>query len=397
MFDSSPPRHVARAKSCAEVSLRDRQGYETAIAALRDVAAHARVWVSMPVLEGITPRALVESREAVDSLDPSGLRRRDGIFRLDEIGLSAMDHVALYGDAVFEGILIRNHSIFLYRDHLERLESSAAKIALQIPMDRYELTNRLLETCRRVEFPDGAGYIRLVVTRGIGDLGINPMKCITPTVFAIVSTIRLYAREAYQRGIPLGLTRRIRRPSAATLDPNIKSNNYLNNVLALIEGTKNNGYVESLMLTPDGYVSEATVDNIFSVLKHPGWETDPAQVEVRTPSSIYCLVGITRASVMKLAQRRGYRVTVRDDLLPIDLIGPGKECFMTGTGAGVMPITRIEDVDVGDGRPGPITMGLVDDIGQMMSDPSNGLPIDTPREAIAEAIEGRAPASGRLT
>jgi branched-chain amino acid aminotransferase len=151
------------------------------------------------------------------------------------------------------------------------------------------------------------------------------------------------------------------------------------------------------MLTPDGYVSEATVDNIFSVLKHPGWETDPAQVEVRTPSSIYCLVGITRASVMKLAQRRGYRVTVRDDLLPIDLIGPGKECFMTGTGAGVMPITRIEDVDVGDGRPGPITMGLVDDIGQMMSDPSNGLPIDTPREAIAEAIEGRAPASGRLT
>jgi branched-chain amino acid aminotransferase len=350
----------------------------------------------MPVIEGITPRALVESREAVETADPSGLRRRDGIFRLDEIGLSPLDHVALYGDACFEGILIRNGHIFLYREHLERLESSAAKMELDIPLDRFELTDRILETCRRVPLPEGAGYIRLVVTRGIGDLGINPLKCVTPTVFAIVSTIRLYSREAYEKGIPLGLTRRIRRPSAVTLDPNIKSNNYLNNVLALLEGTRGRGLVESLMLTPDGFVAEATVDNVFSILKHPGWESDPSKVELRTPSSQYCLIGITRSSVMQLAQRRGYRVVVRDDLLPIDLVGPGKECFMTGTGAGVMPITRIEDVDVGEGRPGPVTMNLVDDIGRMMSDPANGLAIDTPREMIPEALEGRTPASGRL-
>lgn len=374
----------------------DRKAYDAAIAALRDVASRARVWVSMPVIEGITPRVLVESRDAVDTLDPSGLRRRDGIFRLDEIGISALDHVALYGDAVFEGILIRNHALFLYRDHLERLESSAAKIELQLPMDRYRLTDRLLETCRRVQFPDGAGYIRLVVTRGIGDLGINPLKCVTPTIFAIVSTIRLYAREAYERGIPLGLTRRIRRPSASTLDPNIKSNNYLNNVLALLEGTRNTNFVETLMLTADGFVAEATVDNVFSVVRHPGWEGDPSKVEVRTPSSLYCLVGITRAAVMQLAQRRGYRVVVRDDLLPVDLVGPGKECFMTGTGAGVMPITRIEDVEVGEGRPGPVTLGLVDDIERMMTDPANGLAIDTPRDAIPEAIEGRTPAPGRM-
>jgi branched-chain amino acid aminotransferase len=349
----------------------------------------------MPVVEGVTPRALVQARDAVETEDPSGLLRRDGIFRLDEIGLSPLDHVALYGDAVFEGILIRNRSIFLYREHLERLEASAQKIDLDIPMDRVELTARVLDTCRAAQLPDGNGYIRLVVTRGMGDLGINPAKCVTATVFAIVSTIRLYSRDAYAKGIPLGLSRKIRRPTATTLDPTIKSNNYLNNVLALLEGTRGRGYVESLMLTPDGYVAEATVDNIFSVVRNPGWESDPSQVEVRTPSGQYCLVGITRATVMQLARRRGYRVTVRDDLLTVDLVGPEKECFMTGTGAGVMPITSIEGIEIGDGRPGPVTMGLVEDIGRMMQDPANGLPVDTPKEMIAEALEGRAPAPER--
>lgn len=373
--------------------MRDRKGMEAAIEALRDVASRARVWVSMPVIEGVTPRALLDSPDATDSPDPSGLRRREGIFRLDEIGLSPLDHVSLYGDAVFEGILIRNRSIFLYREHLERMESSAAKIDVQLPMDRFRLTERLLETCRRVSFPDGAGYIRLVVTRGMGDLGINPLKCVTPTVFAIVSTIRLYSRDAYAKGIPLGLARRIRRPDASTLDPNIKSNNYLNNVLALQEGTRGTSHVESLMLNAAGFVAEATVDNVFSVVRRPGWESDPSCVELVTPSSQYCLVGITRGAVMKLAQRRGYRVVVRDDLMPIDLVGAEKECFMTGTGAGVMPITSIAGVPVGDGTPGPVTMALVDDIGRMMADPANGLSIDTPNELIPEILEGRAPAS----
>ena len=373
--------------------MRDRKGFEAAIEALRDVGSRARVWVSMPVIEGITPRALLDAKDAVDSADPSGLRRRDGIFRLDEIGLSPLDHVALYGDAVFEGILIRNRHVFLYREHLERMEASAAKIGISIPMDRFKLTERILETCRRVDFADGAGYIRLVVTRGMGDLGINPLKCITPTVFAIVSTIRLYSRDAYAKGIPLGLSRRIRRPDASTLDPNIKSNNYLNNVLALQEGTRGTPYVESLMLNAGGFVAEATVDNVFSVVRHAGWESDPSCVELVTPSSQFCLVGITRGAVMKLAQRRGYRVVVRDDLLPIDLVGADKECFMTGTGAGVMPITSIAGVEVGDGKPGPVTMALVDDIGRMMTDPVNGLSIDTPNEMIPELLEGRAPAS----
>ncbi len=362
--------------------MRSYEELQAAAEALREVGSRARVYLSMPLVEGITPRALADSPgPAVE--DAAGFPRKDGIFRLDEVGLSPMDHVALYGDGVFEGILIRNHSIFLYREHMDRLERSLEKVGIELPIGRQELTERLLETCRDVDLDDGIGYIRLVVTRGVGDLGINPKKCVTPTIFAIVSTIRLYSRDAYERGIPLGLTREIRRPDRAMLDPNIKSNNYLNNVLALIEGTRIGGLAESLMLTRDGYVAEATVDNIFSVRRRPGWENDPSKVEIRTPCAEYCLVGITRETVMGLAEKRGYKVLVRDDLMPIDLVGPEKECFMTGTGAGVMPITAIEAVPVGEGKPGPVTMQLVDDIGEMMDDPNNGLRLDTSNEELA--------------
>jgi branched-chain amino acid aminotransferase len=340
----------------------------------------------MPIIEGVTPRALVDDPDGTVTEDPSGLPRKDGIFRLDEIGVSTLDHVALYGDGVFEGILIRYNSIFLYEDHLDRMHRSMEKIGIELPMSREELTERIVQTCRLVELPeDSAGYIRLVVTRGIGDLGINPKKCVSPTVFAIVSTIRLYPRQAYNEGICLGLSRRIRRPSRSVLDPNIKSNNYLNNVLALIEGTREKGLVECLMLNEAGYVAEATVDNIFSVVKRSGWESDPSRVEVRTPSSEYCLIGLTRETVMGLAADRGYSVVARDDLLPIDLVGPGKECFMTGTGAGVMPIVQIEDVPVGDGKPGPVTLKLVDDIEAKMKDPASGLPLG--RVSLEEKVE----------
>ena len=355
--------------------------------ALREVGTRARVYLSMPIIEGVTPRQLIEA-PGEPTQDPDGVPRKDGIFALDEVGLSPIDHVALYGDAVFEGILIRGNAMFKYREHMDRLDNSLEKIGVELPIDRQTLTQRLLETCREVKFPEGgAGYVRLVVTRGVGDLGINPRKCVSPTIFAIVSTIRLYSREAYRQGIPLGLSRQVRRPGRNVLDPNIKSNNYLNNVLALIEGTRGTPLVESLMLTTEGYVAEATVDNIFSVVRHDGWESDPSRVEIRTPSSEYCLVGITRETVMELAESRGYKVVVRDDLLPIDLVGPGKECFMTGTGAGVMPITHLENVDIGDAVPGPVTLGLVDDIQAMMDDPANGLSLDTPTEALAGVLQ----------
>lgn len=371
--------------------MRKPEEVQAAAQALAEVGRRARVYVSMPIVEGVTPRALLESKTGREYEGRYGVRRRDGIFRLDEIGLSPMDHVALYGDAAFEGILISHDSIFLYKEHMDRLDRSLEKISVELPMDRVGLTTRLLETCSQVDFGGGNGYIRLVVTRGMGDLGINPRKCVSATIFIIVSTIRLYPREAYEKGIPLGLSRRIRRPQRNILDPNIKSNNYLNNVLALIEGTREPGLVESLMLTAEGHVAEATVDNVFSVVKQTGWENDPSRVELRTPSAEYCLPGITRETVIRLAQERGYKVTVRDDMLPIDFVGPGKECFMTGTGAGVMPIIEIGKIAVGEGRPGPVTLGLVDQLQAMMADPAYGLSVHTPLDQVAEAMgEARA-------
>jgi branched-chain amino acid aminotransferase len=340
----------------------------------------------MPIIEGVTPRTLVESEAGFETEEAGGIRRKDGIFRLDEIGLSPMDHVALYGDGVFEGILIRSGSIFLYKEHMDRLDRSLEKLGIEMPLDRVTITQRLLETCRAVDLADGAGYIRLVVTRGMGDLGINPRKCISPTVFAIVSTIALYPRQAYEEGIPLGLSRHIRRTNPHFLDPTVKATQYLNNVMALREGTRGTGLVEALMLTAEGYVAEATVDNIFSVKLTPGWEDDPSKVEIRTPVAEYCLPGITRETVIGLARERGYRLIISGNMLPIDLVGPDKECFMTGTGAGVMPIIKIENVPVGHERPGPVTLGLVNDLNAMMADPANGLPIDTPDDRVADAL-----------
>jgi branched-chain amino acid aminotransferase len=340
----------------------------------------------MPVVEGVTPKSFLESAKSSITEERTGLQRADGIFRLDEVAISPMDHGCLYGDGAFEGILIRNRSIFLYREHMERLDRSLDAISIELPMERLSFTRRLLETARAADLPDGNGYIRLVVTRGMGDLGINPLKCVSPTIFCIVSTIGLYSRELYRKGIRLGLARHIRRPDRSILDPNIKSLNYLNNVLALIEGTRGQNLVEALVLTKEGFIAEATVDNLFLVKRNAGWETDPTKVEVLTPASEYCLAGITRETVLKLAQRRGYKVAVRDDLLPIDLAGPNKECFITGTGAGVMPVTHIENVEVGNGSSGPVTTGLIEDIETMMSDPACGLSIDTPDGALAEVM-----------
>ena len=341
----------------------------------------------MPVIEGVTPKSLLESPHARTTEESGGQRRVDGIFRLDEVGISPMDHGCLYGDGAFEGILIRNRSIFLYREHMERLDRSLDSISIELPMDRLAFTRRLLETARAANLPDGNGYIRLVVTRGMGDLGINPRKCVSPTIFAIVSTIGLYSKELYRKGIRLGLARHIRRPDATILDPNIKSLNYLNNVLALIEGTRGQqDLVETLVLTKEGFVAEATVDNLFLVNRNPGWESDPSKVEVLTPSSAYCLVGITRETVLTLAQKRGYKVAVREDLLPIDLVGPNKECFITGTGAGIMPITSIENVDVGNGTSGPVSKGLIEDFEKLVIDPACGLSLDVPDNALAEVL-----------
>lgn len=244
---------------------------------------------------------------------------------------------------------------------------------------------KVLETARVASFgPGDKGYIRLVVTRGIGDLGINPAKCIGATVFALVSTIRIYPPQRYESGVELGCARHVRQPDETIIDPTVKSNNYLNNVLALLEGTEGTPYLEAIILTREGFVAEATVDNLFVVRRRRGWETDPARVLIETPRPEYCLNGITRALVLQFAREMGFRVNDKADLLPMDLIGSDREVFMTGTAAGVMPVVGISGQAVDDGRPGPITRRFIEQVNAAMEAPDFGLAIEA---AEAQAQE----------
>ena len=349
--------------------------------AMKKVGLNARVFLSMPVVEKVTPVCLIDEKRSKPAETDEVIQRRHGIFSLEESSLSVLDHLALYGDGCFEGVLIKDKRIFLWKEHLERLFKSAEMLHIDIPYSRQQLTEWLLLTCQEAD-PSlwEQSYIRFVVSRGLGDLGINPAKCISATIFALVSSISLYPRSLYEKGISLGISKNIRRPDARILNPNIKSNNYINNVLGLIEGTVESE-MESIMLTERGFIAEATVDNIFSVERDDDWEKDPSRVVIRTPRAQYCLVGITRALAIKLAREEGYTVYDEEDLMPIDLVGSNKECFMTGTGAGVMPVISVKGNEIGDGRPGPVTKNLVKKIQEAMDNPLYGLPLEaSPRE-----------------
>ncbi len=365
----------------------DRKIVLGAIKTLEEVGARARVFVSMPVVRGITPKGLLNHSDSEKAATREPFRRIHGIFGMDEGGLSYIDHAPLYGDACFEGILIRNGIVFLYREHMDRLWRSAKGLRIEIPYSEEELSWQVIRTIQAVGFKKSeSGYIRLVVTRGLGDLGINPKKCVAATVYAIVSTIKLYPKEAYQRGIELGLSRRIRRPGCSILDPRVKSNNYLNNVMGLFEGTNNLELLEAIMLTDDGNIAEATVDNIFCVIKEKGYRGRPSKVRILTPVGDYCLNGITRASIMIFARRFGYKVEEVSDLMPVDLLGSDRECFMTGTGAGIMPIVKVCGNVIGDGRPGDVTKKLLREIEKAMADPRYGLSFSATESEVKKYI-----------
>ncbi len=375
----------------ASSSRQDPAGVLRAAEALRRVGETARVFFSAPAIEGITPAALLDPARSEAASTDEALPRRHGVFRLNEIGLGCMDHGVLYGDGCFEGILITDGRIFLLKEHMIRLAASARKLAIDLPYACEDLVDWMLRTARQVDFEAGGrGYIRLLVTRGFGDLGINPAKCVGATIFSLTSTIRLYPREMYETGIELGLARQVRRPHASVLDPTVKSNNYVNNVMALMEGTRAGSQLEALILTRDGFIAEATVDNLFFVRRLPGWEHHPERVVVATPSRDYCLNGITRALVLETCRQMGYSVDEAADLVPIDLIGPDRECFMTGTGAGVMPIVKVVGNLVGDGTPGPITRELVRRVEDAMVDPAYGLPINATTDEVRAYLDAPA-------
>ncbi len=260
--------------------------------------------------------------------------------------ISVFDHGLLYGDGIFEGIRAYHGSVFRLKEHIDRLFYSAKAILLTIPMSHAELTKAVLETCRRNKLRDC--YIRLVVTRGVGTLGLNPRSCKAPSVIIIAGNIQIYPPELYARGMDI-ITVPTTRNLHSALNPAIKSLNYLNNILARIEAN-NSGYEEAVMLNAEGFVAECTVENIFIV---------NGRKLMTPPLSAGALYGVTREAVMELAAQMGLAVS-EPNLTRYDLFN-AEECFLTGTGAEIVPVVKIDGRVIGAGKPGPVTKRLVSD------------------------------------
>jgi branched-chain amino acid aminotransferase len=275
-----------------------------------------------------------------------------------EAKISVFDHGLLYGDGVFEGIRFYNDRVFRLEEHVDRLWDSARAIALDIPMSKSELVAATLETIRQNDLHDG--YIRLVVTRGVGSLGLSPDSCRRPSIIIIAATIALYPEELYQKGLTM-VTCSTRRTPPAALSPRVKSLNYLSNILGKLEA-QNAGAGEGLMLNEQGYVSECTGDNIFIVKKG----------DISTPHlSSGILAGVTRAVVFELAEKLGIR-TVERELIRHDVY-TADECFLTGTAAEVIPAVQLDRRLIGHGQPGPITLQLIESFRELTR--ATGTPI----------------------
>lgn len=288
----------------------------------------------------------------------NGITYAGGTFRpAADASVSVLDHGLLYGDGVFEGLRAYNGRVFKLERHIERLFESARAIRLQIPATREEVEALVVETCRRNQIVDG--YIRLLVTRGAGDLGLDPRACPRPDIVVIAKAgVTLYTRRPSD-GIT-AVTSAFRRNAADATSPAIKSLNYLNNVLARIEAS-DRGADEAILLDRDGHVAEATADNVFIV-------TDRALV---TPPTSTNLRGITRETILRLAEELGIRAEEKAFAL-FDLWS-AREAFMCGTMAEVVPIASVDGRTIGKGTPGPTTLRLMAAYGELVR--STGTPI----------------------
>ena len=258
--------------------------------------------------------------------------------------VSVFDHGLLYGDGVFEGIRFYNGRVFRLQEHIRRLYDSAKAILLTIPMTPEEMTEALNQTIRANELRDG--YVRLVVTRGAGGLGLNPYLCPKASVIIIAATIQLYPEEKYENGLTV-VTCSTRRPTHATLSPLVKSLNYLNNVMAKVEAV-NAGAEEGLLLNEEGYVSECTGDNIFAV--RDGVITTP-------PVSAGALPGVTRRVAVEIAGELG--IPLREDNMTRYELYTADEIFLTGTAAETIAVVRLDARVIGDGVAGEITRRII--------------------------------------
>lgn len=268
----------------------------------------------------------------------------DGQFYLKENAkVSVFDHGFLYGDGVFEGTRAYNGHIFQFDEHINRLYDSAKVIALDIPLTKEQMKQAHIETLRRNGLRDA--YIRTVISRGFGDLGLDPRKCSRPSVIIIADKITLYPEELYEKGLRV-ITVPTRRNLPEAVNPMIKSLNYLNNIMAKIEANLA-GVPEAIMLNQEGYVAECTGDNIF-VIK---------EKNIVTPSTSFgALRGITRGVVMKLAVELG--LNVKEGMLTRYDVFVADEVFLTGTAAEVIPVVEVDGRSIGEGTPGPYTKQL---------------------------------------
>lgn len=262
----------------------------------------------------------------------------------DQAKVSVFDHGLLYGDGVFEGIRAYKGLVFKLREHLDRLWESAHTLMLQIPMSKTEMERIIIETLRRNHLLDA--YLRVVVTRGVGDLGLDPSLCKKPTVIIITHKIVLYPESLYEKGLEIVTVPTVRNHPEA-VNPAIKSLNYLNNILAKIEA-KNAGCLEAIMLNHQGYVAECTGDNIFMVKQRKN-----GPVLMTPPGYVGGLKGITRDSIIQIAEKKKMnfqeRILTRHELFNAD------EVFLTGTAAEVIPVVKIDGRAVGNGTPGKVT------------------------------------------
>jgi branched-chain amino acid aminotransferase len=267
------------------------------------------------------------------------------LYDKEDAKISVYDHGFLYGDGVFEGLRSYRGKVFRLEQHLDRLWHSAKAIRLDIPMTRADLAKAVVDTLKVNKIEDG--YIRLVVSRGSGSLGLDPNRTSNPQVVIITDHISMYPAEFYQNGLEIVTASTVRNHPAA-LSPRIKSLNYLNNILAKIEGLQA-GCVEALMLNHKGEVAECTGDNVFLVRQG---------VLLTPPNDAGILEGITREAVIELARQLGREV--REVALTRHDVYIADECFLTGTAAEVIPVVKVDSRVIGSGTPGPVTRDLIE-------------------------------------
>lgn len=275
----------------------------------------------------------------------------------EDARVSVFDHGYLYGDGVFEGIRAYYNSVFRLKEHVDRLFDSAQAIGLKVPLTKAEMAEVILETCRQNNLRDA--YIRPVISRGKGDLGLDPVNCGTPTVVCIASNISLYPDEMYENGLEV-ITVPTRRNGPEGVNPRIKSLNYINNIMAKMEA-KFAGAAEAILLNQEGYVAECSGDNIFIVKNG----------QVKTPATYVGLLdGVTRNEVIKIAHKQGIpleeTVFTRYELFTAD------EVFLTGTAAELIPVSMVDKRVVGNGKPGPVFAQLLKEFREVVKEPSSG-------------------------